>query len=147
MIEKSNSQIGNLVTYRPITVSTVLYRTFTKVLAYKIQEWTENNYIMGEMQSGFRRGRRGDDCLFVLISIIEMSRKQNRGLVCAFLDATRAYDGVDRALLWETLHSQGMCPDWIKVLQMLYVDNRVQLCYEEHRSDWVTPKTGLRQGC
>src|SRR5215204_4496493 len=52
MIEKSNSQIGNLVTYRPITVSTVLYRTFTKVLAYKIQEWTENNYIMGEMQSG-----------------------------------------------------------------------------------------------
>ena len=43
MIEKPNSARGVLETYRPITVSTVLYRVFTKIIGARISEWIETH--------------------------------------------------------------------------------------------------------
>ena len=68
----------------------------------------EEHGILGEIQNGFRTGRRGDDCLFILTSAIELSRKSKKGLVAAFLDCSKAYDRVNRAKLWEILEALGL---------------------------------------
>src|SRR5713101_5925446 len=69
-------------------VSSVLYRLFTKVIGNRVQQWIEQEGILGEKQNGFRSGRRGEDNLFILTSAIEISRRQNQGLICAFLDCS-----------------------------------------------------------
>src|SRR5580693_619463 len=134
MLEKPNSSKGNLLTYRPITVSTVLYRLFTKTIGSRIQHWIETESILGEMQNGFRTGRRGEDNLFVLTSAIEMSRRQKKGLICAFLDCSQAYDRVNRDRLWEILVAKGMDNKWIELLKLLYTDNNVILKHGQHVS-------------
>ena len=63
MIEKTNSTRRNLRTFRPITVTPVLHRLFTKILCRRIRHWMEHNKVLGEMQAGFRQGRRGEDNL------------------------------------------------------------------------------------
>ena len=78
MLEKTNSQKGVLESYRPITISTVLYRIFTKIIANRISTWIEADGAVGEMQNGFRRGRQGEDNLFILTSAIEIARKQKK---------------------------------------------------------------------
>ena len=37
---------------------------------------------MGEMQNGFRPARRGEDNLFILTSVVELSRRRSKGLIC-----------------------------------------------------------------
>jgi hypothetical protein len=148
MVEKTNSIVGNFLTYRPITISPVICRLIAKILGYRIQQWIEENKILGEMQNGFRPKRRGDDNLFILTSAIELSRTQKEGLVCAFIDASAAYDRVDRTILWNILSSLGMDQRLIEVLQALYVDTRLRIQSEDNKmSDWMTTDTGLRQGC
>src|SRR5687768_3286992 len=92
-------------------------------------------------------GRRGDDNLFILTSAIEMSRRQLRGLMCCFLDCTKAYDRIRRELLWERLDYLGMDPRWIELLKDIYADNHVVVKLEEFSSEKLSTKLGLRQGC
>jgi exonuclease III len=147
LIEKPNSKKGVLETYRPITISTVLYRIFTKILASRISGWMEEEEVVGEMQNGFRRERRGEDNLFIVTSAIEMTRRQNKGLITCFLDCTKAYDRISRDSLWETLRDLGMDIRWIGLLRSLYADNSVVLKVGDINSKRVRTEVGLRQGC
>jgi Reverse transcriptase (RNA-dependent DNA polymerase)/Endonuclease-reverse transcriptase len=147
LLEKPTSVKGDLTTYRPITISTVLYRVVAKILCSRMSAWMEENEILGEMQNGFRTGRRGDDNIFMLTSCIEMARKRDQGLVCAFLDASRAYDRVDRDKLWSILDDLGMNQAWIKMIRLLYLDNSVIVQRGEEVSERMETLEGLRQGC
>ena len=118
---------------------------FAKIIGKIIMDWIEDKHIMGEMQAEFRRGRRGEDNLFVLTSAIELSRAKGTGLVCAFLDCTAAYDRVNRDKLWKILIDQGMDRSWVNLLQHLYAGNRCKVQYGEYLSEWVDSTEGLRQ--
>lgn len=147
LLEKSNSAKGNLLTYRPITISDILYRVFTKIIGKHIQGWTEETGQLSEMQNGFRNDRRGDDNLFILTSAIELARAQKKGLIGVFLDATKAYDRIDRRRLWRTLRERGMSPELIELIQLLYEDNNVVLKHGGYASERVSLNVGLKQGC
>ncbi|XP_028969108.1 uncharacterized protein LOC114828606 [Galendromus occidentalis] len=92
LLEKPNSKTGDLETYRPTTVSTVLYRIFTKILTTRITEWMEKEKILGEMQCGFRRDRRGADNIFILTSAIEFARnkERNAGMLPGLFESVRS---------------------------------------------------------
>ena len=68
----------------------------------------EDTKQLSEIQNGFRKDRRGEDNIFILTSAIESARHQKVGLICVFLDASKAYDRVDRGKLWRTLEERGM---------------------------------------
>ena len=98
-----NSVRGKLTTYRPITVYDILYRMFTKLLGKHIQDWSEETKQLSEMQNGFRRGRRGEDNLFILTSAIECARTHQETLKCVFVDAKEAHDRINRHMPRQTL--------------------------------------------
>ena len=147
LLKKPNSKEGLLSTYRPITITPVLYRLFTRILAERIQDWMEECRVLGEMQNGFRRGRRGDDNVFILTSAIELSRKNKTGLVACFLDCSKAFDRIDRLKLWRTLSNYGMNPAWIDLLQRLYMESKIMLIHDDSESDWLYTTEGVKQGC
>ena len=99
------------------------------------------------MQNGFRKDRRGEDNIFILTSAIESARHQKVGLVCVFLDASKAYDRVDRGKLWRTLEERGMDSAITELIRHLYEDNRIIINHGGNTSDEVPVMTGLRQGC
>lgn len=147
LLEKPNSRKGSLTSYRPITVSDVLYRVFTKLLGKHIQQWTEDTNQLSEMQNGFRKNRRVEDNIFILTSAIESARTQQTGLICVFLDATKAYDRINRHKLWQTLEGRGMNPAILELMKHLYEDTYIFVKHGDHTSEEVSIQTGLRQGC
>ena len=55
-------------------------------------KWTEDSGMLGEIQGGFRRGRRTEDNLFMLERLIKMVKERKEEIFVAFLDMKKAYD-------------------------------------------------------
>lgn len=54
----SRKQTRSGKVYEPTTVATVLHPLFRKVLCRRIKYWIEHNNVMGELQAGFKQGRK-----------------------------------------------------------------------------------------
>ena len=67
----------------------------------RIDKWTEDSGMLGEIQGGFRRGRCTEDNLFMLERLIEMVKGRKEEVFMAFLDMEKAYDRVNRKKLFE----------------------------------------------
>ena len=56
--------------------------------------------VMPESQCGFRSGRSTIDMMFVARKLQEKCHEQHQDLCMAFVDLTKAFDTVNRDLLW-----------------------------------------------
>ena len=77
------TDMGN---YRPLTVIVAMSGLFSRVLNERLTEVVEDNEILGEVQQGFRRGRRGADNTFVLNTIIMKGTATRKPPHLAYLD-------------------------------------------------------------
>ena len=65
-----------------------------------------------------------------------------------FIDLQKAYDTVDRTLLWQVLTRIGVPPQMIAVIQQFHDGMRTCVRPDDGVcSDWFEVKQGLRQGC
>ena len=140
----SESEINN---YRPITVLTCMNATYSKLLNERITEVVERHRILGEAQNGFRKGRSGTDSAFVLNSILWKSLSKKKKTHLAFLDLAKAYDSVDRNVLWEKLRKLGFGGNFLKSLQSMYKGDYVTCQTNGATTNPVYLGRGLRQGC
>ena len=65
-----------------------------------------------------------------------------------FIDLQKAYDTVDRTLLWQVLTRIGVPPQMIAVIQQFH--DGMRACVRPDNgvcSDWLEVEQGLRQGC
>ncbi|KAL3214834.1 hypothetical protein MRX96_051418 [Rhipicephalus microplus] len=81
LVPKRGGNRYQLHDYRPLTVTSVLYRLFTQVIKRWMSGWAETQGPLTGLQNGFRQNRRGEDNLFVLLQSIEIARKESRGLI------------------------------------------------------------------
>ena len=72
--------------------------------------------VYPESQWGFRSGRSTVDTVFTLRQLQEKCVEQNRPLLMAFIDLTKAFDLVNREALYVILRRVG-CPQ--KLLQII----------------------------
>ena len=61
--------------------------------------------LLPEEQSGFRPDRSTTDMMLVVRRLQEIGRKVRVSLFVCFIDLQKAYDTVDRTLLWQVLNS------------------------------------------
>ena len=92
--------------------------------------------------------RSTTDMMFVVRRLQELGRTSNTSLEICFIDLAKAYDSVDRVLLWEILAGFGVPPRMIKVIRMSHdgMRARVQLDDGDFSAGFNVCQ-GLRQGC
>lgn len=83
-------------------------------------EWTEKEIKLNESQYGFRRGRGTTDCLFLLHGVIESARSKGKQIYAAFIDYEKAYDYLDRGLIWAKLLKGGLSSKCIRFFRNMY---------------------------
>ena len=140
----SESDVNN---YRPLTVLTVMNATYSKILNSRLTEVIERHRILGEAQNGFRKGRSGNDSSFILNSILWKSLARKKKTHLAFLDLAKAYDSVDRDVLWGKLRKLGIGGKFLKSLQSMYKGDYVTCKMNGATTNPVYLGRGLRQGC
>ena len=79
-----------LKNYRPIAIKNITCKLCMLMVRERIDKWTEDSGMLGEIQGGFRRGRRTEDNL-----LIEMVKGRKEEIFVAFLDMEKAYDRVN----------------------------------------------------
>jgi len=80
--------------YRGISLLSVIYKVFAKILAKRLSPYTE--HIIGGYQCGLRRDRSTMDKIFALKSILGKCYDYNITLHQLFIDFKQAYDSINR---------------------------------------------------
>ena len=86
----------------------MLSKCYTYVFNKRLGVWAESQGKLVEEQGGFRKGRSTVDHIFVMISMVEKALAKSKGkLYVAFVDFRKAYDSVNRNILWDVLRRAG----------------------------------------
>ena len=130
--------------YRGLSLVAHAGKVLLKIVANRLGDFCEEAGILPEEQCGFRPQRSTTDMMVVVRRLQELGRTSNTSLEICFIDLAKAYDSVDRVLLWEVLARFGVPPRMIKVHDGMRA--RVQLDDGDF-SAWFNVCQGLRQGC
>ena len=76
--------------------------------------------LLPETQCGFRANRSTVDMIFCARQLMEKCREQHRDLYVAFVDLSKAFDSVDRELLWAILRRCGCPPRFTELVRELH---------------------------
>ena len=135
------------LSYRGITLANSMYKLYCHILNARLTEWAEKNKIVADEQNGFRKNRSTIDHLSSLTGIIDTRKKLKLPTFCAFIDFKKAYDSVNRDLMWGKLESLGLNGPMLTALKSLY--HSVSSCVRINQcfTDWFGVSSGLRQGC
>ena len=136
-----------LSNYRPLTVNISMYGIYSRILNNRLNTVVEQHDLLGEIQSGFRKGRCASDNLFVLNTIMAKAKECGQQVHRAFIDIKKAYDTVSREILWNKLSRLGFGPIFIKCLKNIYSDDCITSSIGGRKTRPIYLSRGVRQGC
>ena len=92
------------------------------------------------------KGRNTVDHIVSLTSIVETRKLKRQSTVTAFIDFTKAYDSINRDLLFRKLSDMGLTGRMHKAITSLY--NNVKCCARINglKTDYFEVSCGLKQG-
>ena len=134
--------------YRSILLVAHAGKTLLKITAHCLSEYCERARSLPEEQSSFRPNRSTTDMMFVIHRLQEVARKKRVPLYVCFIELTKAYDFVDRTLLWTVLARFGAPHNTISVIRQFHDGMRACMRLDDRVcSGWFAVEQGLRQGC
>ena len=112
--KKDQAECGN---YRGISLVARAGKRLLKIIARRHSEYCERVGILPKEQSGLKANRSTTVMMFVICRLQELARKKRIPLHVCFIDLTKAYDSVDRTLLWTVLARFGVPQNMISVIR------------------------------
>eukprot|EP00752_Nemacystus_decipiens_P003356 g3103.t1 len=135
---------SNCNNFRGISLLSHVDKVLAKTITNRLTAFCEANHILPEEQCGFRPGRSTVCMLFVVRRLQKLGRRRR----IPFIDLQKAYDSVDRELLWKVLARAGIPAEMIAVIHKFHVGMRARVRMDDGElSDWFPVTQGLRQGC
>ena len=106
--------------YRPITLLSCLGKLFTSIINNRLNKFAEHYNVINPSQAGFRKGFSTVDNIFIIQSLIEISKISKNKLFCAFIDFKQAFDMVWRNGLWSKLINSNINGKCFKLIRNMY---------------------------
>jgi hypothetical protein len=134
--------------YRGVSLLSVLGKVFARVLNKRLSTWAETNNHFPQEQGGFRAGHSTVDNMFVLYGIVQryLTKRSGKIYVC-FIDFQKAFDTVNRGILWNVLKRIGVGGKMLKILQSMYKTVTSCVRCNEGLTEYFDCPNGVRQGC
>ena len=135
--------------YRNISLVAHVGKILLKIVVIRpLGEYCECVGILPDEQSCFRPNRATTDIMLVVRQLQELARKKHIPLYVCFFGLSRAYDSVDRTLLWTVLARFAVPQNKISVIRHFHDRKRVCVRLDDRVcSGWFATEQGLRQGC
>ena len=135
--------------YRGISLLSVTSKIFTAIINKRLYEWIEKNMKICEEQAGFRRHFSTIDHIFTLYSMVNNKLYGNkRGkLYVVFIDYKKAFDRVNREVLWDILKEQKVSTKMINIIKAIYNTVKATVRFGNKLSEIIDCPLGVKQGC
>jgi hypothetical protein len=132
---------------RGISLIDHIAKALTLLIAHRISVYCEDQNVLPESQCGFRFERSTVDMLLVCKLIQQYCKEKKVPLYLGFIDIAKAYDSIHRPTLWKVLHSIGIPPKMLAILQQLYEQVQCRVRLDGKLSEPFILNQGLKQGC
>ena len=146
-IYKGKRDVNGVDNYRGITILSCFGKLFTSILNDRIYSFLDKNNLLGWEQGGYRKYCGTSDQVFTLHCLIDVYLKRKKRLLCTFIDYKKAFDLVQRNVLWDKLLSNGISGKILEVIKDLYA--KAKSCVKTQTgvsASVFSCNVGLRQG-
>ena len=142
------SDQSNCNNYRGISPLLHAGKVLLKIVANRLSDYREAHAILPDEQCSFRPNRSTVDMLLVVRRLQELARRRRIPLYMCFVELQKAYDLVDRELLWKALARAGVLKEMIAVIRQFHDGMQAQVRMDDGELlDWFEVTQGLRRGC
>ncbi|XGW22066.1 hypothetical protein V3C99_004770, partial [Haemonchus contortus] len=136
-------QREDISNYRPISLLSVVYKSFTKILLNRMER-TLDEYQPIE-QTGFRKNFSCMDNIQAVTQLIERSREYRLPLALLFVDYKKAFDTVEINAVLNALAQAGVDPAYVHLLEQCISNTSTSIQLFERKLKIPVGK-GVRQG-
>nr|KAG5712555.1 hypothetical protein BaRGS_011529 [Batillaria attramentaria] len=131
--------------WRGIMLLSIPGKVLTRIILERLK--TALDKTLREEQAGFRNDRSCTDHIATMRIIIEQSLEWQTPLYSTFVDFQKAFDSVDREVIWKLMSHYGFPPKFVNIIRQLYEDATCQVIHDGKLTEPFTVRTGVRQGC
>ena len=146
IIKSNNSDPRKPENYRGISLLSSIAKVYGSVLNNRLMKYLDKNKFLCEEQNGFRQNRSCLDHIFTLHSIIQNKLNTGTDLFIAFIDLKKAFDSINRDLLFLKLRSAGIDGKMYFSIKSLYIKSKACVKVNKVLTEWFNTSCGVRQG-
>ena len=128
--------------YRPVMNSSV----FLKVLEYCLLPSLKKNLPLNKRQFGFRSGTGCLPAIALVKEIINKYNIENSSVYCAMVDLSKAFDRINKNILFKKLYEAGLNPKFVEILRCMYDEAYVHTSFNKIKGKSWKVGNGVRQG-
>ena len=133
--------------YRGIAIGSTLGKIFALIILNRLENLIQKIHPVSQNQVGFKKGHRTSDHIFVLNTIVKHFVKvEKKKLFVAFIDFKKAYDKINRNLLFLKLQRLGVKGLLYKNIRAIYEEISYLIKVSGGYLDPIASTRGLKQG-
>lgn len=140
--KKGNLQM--MTNYRGISLMSIAAKVFNRVLLNRIRKPIDA--LLRRNQAGFRTGRSCIQQIHILRRIMDGAYSNAIPLFITFIDFKKAFDSIDRAMMFAILRHYGIPEQIVNAIRVLYDNSKSRVYIDGQVSKHFDITTGVLQG-
>ncbi len=132
--------------YRGISLLNTILKIYSSTLNNRFMEFDNIEELIVDEQNGFRKRRSCVEHIFTLNSVIRNNLNQNKQICCAFIDFKKAFDFVNRDLLFYKLLVNKIDGKFFNAVKQMYTNTEACVKVNDMFTDWFKTDSGVKQG-
>jgi hypothetical protein len=119
-------------------------RLYNRILLYRIRDKIDQ--MLSKTQAGFRVGRSCIQQINILRRIMDGAEHDQEALYITFVDFKKAFDSIDRNMMFAILRHHGIPESIVAAIRSLYDKSTSRVYVGGQLSDPLAVTTGVLQG-
>ena len=132
--------------YRGISLLSCVCKGYSNILNQRAMTYCEELNIFADEQNGFRHDRSCTDHIFTLTSIVQNRMAESLPTFACFIDMQKAFDWIDRDLLFFKLLQNNIDGKFYNSIKSLYSNPVARVKLNSYYTDWFDTTSGVKQG-
>jgi exonuclease III len=140
--KKGNLQL--MTNYRGICLMSYAAKVYNLMILNRIRSAIDAK--LRKNQAGFRTGRSCTQQIHILRRIMDGAHSQNIPLFITFVDFKKAFDSIDRPMMFAILRHYGIPEKIVSAIRVMYAESKCQVYLQGEVSEPFKVTTGVLQG-
>ncbi|KAK3923114.1 Retrovirus-related Pol polyprotein from type-2 retrotransposable element R2DM [Frankliniella fusca] len=137
---------GDLGNWRPIALSSCLYKLYSGILADRLGRWAALTGAVSKVQKGFMPAEGCLEHNFIIQQAIDDVQESGRELTITWLDLRNAFGSVPHVVILEMLRQHGVHDHLVDVIKDAYQGCTTNFVTATGETRFVPMASGVKQG-